>query len=685
MVKRGATSCSLGKSLLLVKCKNKKSSDDYGGQIKCYAQKGKKNKAEGKLMIKKNNHKVGEVLKNIRFLLQRCSSFIKKNKGLKRKKSFLSSSSSSTDDVISSYNEEAKLLLCQLEEEKKNADETPLKSTRSRKRRNKRKQQLQVEKVEELDNIIPVKEGDTVDIIPLLFPKHRDYLLKSHSSQLVKAKDLQGKLVVLFFADLYHSSWEQDAFCLIDVYNQIHHKSPFEVVFIPLTSPRDHEEDPQFDPHNAFSRIFSCMPWTAIPYSDSVSRQRLRATFGFDGTIYPDSSLIDPTGLVLAVYGNNLFSSFGARGFPYTDQRIKFLVAEERALLEHPSIYNLLASPEREYVISNDGRQVPILSLEDKVVALHFLEEGHSKHVRPYCYCSRDTSRDNLTVQLMTAYEQLKDKNFEVVLIYIHDSLNTQGRTNEDTFWKTFKTMPWLALPFKDPVIKKLRRICSYPLDFDGPAPDPGLVIVGPRGEFFEPYGADIFMNFGIPAYPFTRKRMVEVEVEKLEEVKPYMIWDSDTVLIRNAESEVKFCQVAGKRIILLIGNCWRENDVESLTNLKFEYDRRKGTDEEFEVIQLLDSDDLEHVADVPWLVQFLVDEDPSDLLEMLRDAFGNAQFVAFDLQGQVVRRAEFLEIDGGDDLKFPFYAGGLEKEIYNELYKLFHWNYWHKDYIFKI
>ncbi|KAK1376400.1 hypothetical protein POM88_032593 [Heracleum sosnowskyi] len=213
MVKREATSISLGKSLIPIKCKKKKSSD------------GKKNKAEGKLIIKKKkNHKVGEVLKNIRFVLQRCSNFIKNKKV---KKSF--HSSNSEYDVISSYDEEAKLLLCQLEDEEKKADYKQ--SKRSRKRRNKRKQQLLLQ-VEELHNIIPVKEGDTVDIFPLLFPKHRHYLLKSNSNQLVKADDLQGKLIVLFFANLYHSTWEQDAFCLIDVYNQIHHKSHFEREYV---------------------------------------------------------------------------------------------------------------------------------------------------------------------------------------------------------------------------------------------------------------------------------------------------------------------------------------------------------------------------------------------------------------------------------------------------------------------
>lgn len=143
----------------------------------------------------------------------------------------------------------------------------------------------------------------------------------------------------------------------------------------------------------------------------------------------------------------------------------------------------------------------------------------------------------------MATYEQLKDQNFEVVLIYIHDSKQTIGRTNEDTFWETFKTMPWLALPFKDPVIKKLRRICNYPLDFEGPAPDPGLVIVGPRGEFFEPYGADILMNFGIQAYPFNRRRMVDLEAEKAKKVKPDMLWDPNTVqlLLRNESKASSF------------------------------------------------------------------------------------------------------------------------------------------------
>ncbi|KAK1396043.1 hypothetical protein POM88_005906 [Heracleum sosnowskyi] len=43
-----------------------------------------------------------------------------------------------------------------------------------------------------------------------------------------------------------------------------------------------------------------------------------------------------------------------------------------------PSLGALLASPERDYVISNKGDKVPIHTLEEKEVALYFYEEGYA-------------------------------------------------------------------------------------------------------------------------------------------------------------------------------------------------------------------------------------------------------------------------------------------------------------------
>lgn len=473
-----------------------------------------------------------------------------------------------------------------------------------------------------------------------------------------------------------HDLWVPESFSLIEVYNQIHLKFPFEVVLVPFTRPHDHIRHPRVDPHRSFTSIFSSLPWTAIPYSDVTSCQRLLTTFGFTAHVYPNTPVIDPTGLVLDLYANSLFESFGACGYPFTRQRINLLVSEDEAILKYPSIWNLLASPERDYVISNNGDKVHIQSLEDKVVALHFFELGFSP------------TYSGLSERLMIAYEQLtKTKNFEVVLIYVYDTSNTLHCTNEDTFWKTFKKMPWLALPFKDPVIKKLKRICRYPLDLDGPEPDPGLVIVGPRGAYFEPYGADIFMNFGIPTYPFTRRKMVDLVAGKAKSVKLDMLWDSNTVLRRRDESEVKFSEVVGKNIILLIWNTRDRASADSLSILKSKYNLMKGTDGEFEVIQLLDlgeqSDYKEHATDIPWLVHPF--EESSHWLSLLLDAAGDARLLAFNRHGQVVRRATYLCFEVGEDAKFPFSAAGdLEKEVYAELYRRFSWYCWHQDSILR-
>lgn len=152
------------------------------------------------------------------------------------------------------------------------------------------------------------------------------------------------------------------------------------------------------------------------------------------------------------------------------------------------------------------------------MVALYFYEDG--------------LTDDELTIKLKMAYKgSAKTKeNFEVVLLYLYDTHGTLHSTNEESFWKKFKDMPWLALPFKDPNHKKLKRIFGYPDDLNGPERPPTLVIFGPNGEFVDPCGGDILMKFGAPACPFTRKRLAKLETERAKEVKLGMLWDPNTV-----------------------------------------------------------------------------------------------------------------------------------------------------------
>lgn len=94
--------------------------------------------------------------------------------------------------------------------------------------------------------------------------------------------------------------------------------------------------------------------------------------------------------------------------------------------------------------------------------------------------------------------------------------------------------MPWLALPFKDPTYRKLMRFFGYHLDLGEWEKTPSLVIFGPNGEFIEPWGADILMNYKLPAYPFTREKVAKLEIEKVKELKLEMLFDRNTLFKRN-------------------------------------------------------------------------------------------------------------------------------------------------------
>lgn len=64
-------------------------------------------------------------------------------------------------------------------------------------------------------------------------------------------------------------------------------------------------------------------------------------------------------------------------------------------------------------------------------------------------------------MKLKMAYEELSrnKEDFEVVLIYTHGWWDTYRHTDEDSFWKAFQTMPWLALPFEETSCKESLNI----------------------------------------------------------------------------------------------------------------------------------------------------------------------------------------------------------------------------------
>ena len=187
----------------------------------------------------------------------------------------------------------------------------------------------------------------------------------------LKAEQLAGKVIVIYIMylpldDISDCKEWRKTEILKGVYNYLRPNKGFEIVFVavddvdnsfgkemlsdplPRTNLEDHFED-----------VFSFMPWTAIPFSDRTSRKRMDTRFGFrKGYCSDDMFIIDSTGVVLQTNALSCFKSYGSLGYPFSSERVKFLLSEWQAIAAQPTLEKLLSSPERDYVISNNGDKV---------------------------------------------------------------------------------------------------------------------------------------------------------------------------------------------------------------------------------------------------------------------------------------------------------------------------------------
>ncbi|KAL8123451.1 hypothetical protein AgCh_011427 [Apium graveolens] len=545
--------------------------------------------------------------------------------------------------------------------------------------------------VEGEDGII--RKGDMINLNDLLFTEHRDYLVKYDDAQQVKAAHLAGKVTVLYFVPLrpvYSNTSSRSRSFLIDTYTYLLPDNNFEVVLIAYGTSEDKIlSDSYTNSKKIFEVIFSCMPWTAIPFSDISSRERLASRFAIRWpSRHPSSVVIDSSGMVLQNDGCDLFKRYGGLGYPFSDEWIQHLEIQDVATAKKPSLKALLASPKRDYVISNKGDKVLIDALGEKVVALYFYEEG----ITP----------TGVTANIKRAYKEfaLNKSCFEVVLVYLHGTSETIGKTSEESFRNTFENMPWLAIPFKDPKCERLARFFGYP-NKQSFEEAPTLVIFGPHGEFIEPWGADIMYKFKLPAYPFTRERVAKLYTEKIQQLKLEMLWEQNTIFRRKDKSEVRFSELVGNRIILFFEghgeNGYRkERVVEFLRMLKQSYFDMKGTSDEFEVIYIMQGETESpyklQIADLPCFFSLASDLLPIDLsqyhcychlllarnisfhscdqCDRWTDRSRYSSILGFDEYGRVVRKSSYFTVRDSD---FPF-CGNMEEEAFYELKCYYSW-----------
>ncbi|KVH95556.1 C1-like protein [Cynara cardunculus var. scolymus] len=319
-------------------------------------------------------------------------------------------------------------------------------------------------------------EVDVHDVRSLFSSSERDYLVRNNGDQVAIAT-LQGKRLGLYFSASWCPPCQRFTPNLVDVYDELVAKGDFEVIFVSA------DEDVE-----SFNGYFSKMPWLAVPFTDSKTREALDGRFKVKGI--PHLVFLDENGKVLSDRGVMLVSEYGAEGYPFTPERVKEIKEQEEEARRNQSLRSILESPSRDFVITANGNKALVTNLEGKTVGLYFSLSSFKKS-------------SDFTGTLVKTYNELKAKeeNFEIIMIPLDD--------DEESFKKELDGVPWLSLPFKDKKCEKLVRYFEL-------STLPTLVIIGPDGKTLHPNVADAIEEHGANAYPFTPDKFSELEkIEK--------------------------------------------------------------------------------------------------------------------------------------------------------------------------
>ncbi|PSS31222.1 Nucleoredoxin like [Actinidia chinensis var. chinensis] len=312
----------------------------------------------------------------------------------------------------------------------------------------------------------------------LLTSKDRDFLLSPTGTQ-VKVSDLEGKVIGLYFSANWYIPCRNFTQVLANTYDKLKTSgSEFEVVFV--------SSDEDLD---AFNNYYASMPWLAIPFSDLESKKALNRRFDVEGIpcliiLQPNSPKDEDT----LREGVEIVYRYGVGAFPFTRGRLEELEREENERHENQTLLNLLTNHDRDFLLGHQApKQVPVGSLTGKTVGLYFSAQ----------WCLPGLK---FTPKLISIYEKIKElvvgkgnEDFEIVLV--------SSDRDPTEFDSHFNSMPWLALPFGDPVTKHLTKY----FDIQG---IPCLVILGPDGKTITKHGRSLVNLYQENAYPFTEAKV---------------------------------------------------------------------------------------------------------------------------------------------------------------------------------
>lgn len=218
--------------------------------------------------------------------------------------------------------------------------------------------------------------------------------------------------------------------------------------------------------------------------------------------------------------------------------------------------------------------QVKVSDLEGKVVGIYF-----SANWYPPC--------QTFTNLLVNAYEQLKNLSpgFEVVFV--------SSDEDSDAFNNYRACMPWLAVPFSD---LKTKKFLNQRFDVEG---IPCLIILqsdNSKDGIATYDGVELIYRYGAQAFPFTEKRLLELQEEEREKHENQTITNlltnnsRDFLLSQSLPKQVPVISLKGKTVGLYFSAQWCLPGLKFTQKLISTYEKIKqelvGKDgEDFEIV----------------------------------------------------------------------------------------------------
>ncbi|CAF1478616.1 unnamed protein product, partial [Adineta ricciae] len=359
------------------------------------------------------------------------------------------------------------------------------------------------------DDDSDTNEEYTVTVTSKLTDLLGDQLL-CHSTDYILTRQLQGKIIGLYFSGHWCPPSRQFTPKLVEFYNNMSEemRKHFEIVFISW----DRDE-------NEFNSYFNEMPWLALPYSDRARKDTLGTKYDVEGI--PCLIVLSSSGQVITTEGVEEVSSGGYECFlrwasasqiiittiEYSDElhqhhddmrgrQILMTQAASSGSSNHRSyeyssethtsrgsssvFVELFGNNLLRHEFHGCTKSTVYVSVEEiagKTIGLYF--SGH------WCPPSRQ-----FTPKLVEFYNSLSEemrKHFEIVFI--------SWDRDENEFNSYFNEMPWLALPYSDRAREQLLR-SKY-----GVTGIPCLIILSSSGQVITMKGVHEVSNNGAACF----------------------------------------------------------------------------------------------------------------------------------------------------------------------------------------